>query len=328
MRIYLFAIFVLLSACGQKSNYIFHSDPPPQRFFAETYKIQEIDSSNRVDILWVIDDSGSMDSIQQNVAQNAQIFMQEFLKSNYIDWKMGIITTDVDYTPVLGFSTPFDRSTPDPVPLFSDTVRRLGTGGSSSEYVFYNTERAFKYPTHFLRPNSHLAVIMVTDEVEQSQEYGPSYKAAPFFQLVRNLIPDRYKVRFYGALNANGLDDCFDYAMAYTGTPYEEIIKLGEGFVISACKKDFGADLAKIGKDIASILSYPRLLLSARPKVETIKVTYKGVELEPGLPEQGGYWYYDDEFNLIIFYNLNFSQDFEFDSVDITFDINDGIIRP
>lgn len=142
------------------------------------------------------------------------------------------------------------------------------------------------------------------------------------------MIPSSFKVRFYGALNARGLTDCSSGAIEYVKTPFEEIITLGEGFVISACKSDFGADLSKIGKDIASLLEYPRLLLSAKPRVETIKVTYKGTELEPGLPEQGGYWYYDDEFNLIIFYNLNFSDDFEFDSVNVSFEINDGVVRP
>ncbi len=329
---YLLLSLTLLSvwSCSDKTNFVHHSHPVPREFFQNTYSIHEIDTRNKIDILWIIDNSGSMDSIQKNIVKNAELFMKEFIKSNYIDWKMGLVSTDRSELPYLGFDQPFNRATVDPVTLFKAKVDSLGTNGDASEYVFHNIYRNIMNPgpIPFLRGNSHLAVIMVTDEEEQSQEMDRTlYEVNNFYAAMRSMISPLFKMRFYGAINAKELEQCSAYAMDYAESPFEKVIGLTNGFVVSACKPDFGEGLASIGKDIASLLEYPRLLLSERPRVETIKVSYKGQILEPGRPEEGGYWYYDDEFNMIVFYNLNFSQDFEADAVDVKFEINDGEIR-
>jgi hypothetical protein len=332
MKSFLLSLSLLtIVSCGDKTNFVHHINPVAPTFFQETYSIHEIDTRNKIDILWLVDNSGSMDSIQKNIVKNAELFMTEFIKSNYIDWKMGLVSTDRADDPYLGFDVPFNRATVDPVTLFRTKVNSLGTGGDSSEYVFHNIYRTLTNPgpIPFLRPNAHLAVIMVTDEVEQSLEIDRSlYEVNNFFVAMRNLINPLFKMRFYGAINAKELDECDAYAMKYAESPFENIIKLTSGFVVSACKPDFGEGLSNIGKDIASLLEYPRLLLTKRPRIETIKVSYKGLVLEPGRPEEGGFWYYDDEFNMIVFYNLNFSQDFEADAVDVHFEVNDGQIRP
>lgn len=314
-----------LAGCGKKTDYAYHSNPPARQFFESTFSIQEIDTRNKIDILWVIDNSGSMSDIQNNIIDNSELFMKEFIKSNYIDWNMGLVSTSKDEQPYLGFSTPFNRSNIDPVTTFKNSVARLGTDGNSQETPFASIDYAFKRPLPFLRSNSHLAVIIVTDELEQSTDLDAArYEVNNFLTLVRGMIYTQFKVRFYGAIDARELENCDSYAMEYAGSPFEKIVTMTNGFTMSACNTDFGIGLSSIGKDIASMLEYPRLLLSKKPKVETIKVLYKGTELPPGRPERGGYWYYDDEFNMIVFYNLNFSQDFQFDSVDVSFQVNDG----
>jgi hypothetical protein len=329
MKVFIFLSFLFLVSCGKNTDYVHLTNPPARQFFANTFSIQDIDSSNKIDILWVVDNSGSMNDIQRNIVVNAELFMSEFIKSNYIDWKMGLVSTDNSEAPYLGFATVFNRNTANPVELFKTSVGSLGTNGSGSEYVFQNIDRNFLLYPSFRRSDAHLAIIMVTDEVEQSAtdidriKYEPNY----FFNYLKSSVGPRFKLRMYGAFNARELENCENYAMIYNNSPFQKVIDLSEGFAMSACKPDFGTGLSSIGKDIASLLQFPRLLLSERPRVETIKVLYKGVELIPGRPETGGYWYYDDEFNLIVFYNLNFSQDFEFDSVDVKFEINDGVVR-
>lgn len=317
----------LLVSCNKDAGFVYKDNRPEREFFNATFSIHEIDSRNKVDILWVIDNSGSMYDIQANIVKNAELFMKEFVKSNYIDWKMGLLSTSLDEKPYLGFDVPFNKSTPDPVTVFKNAVGRLGTNGDSEELVFANINKGLT-ELPFMRANAHLAVIMVTDEVEQSGDRDPvKFEVNNFFNSMRALVNARYKVRFYGAFNARELRDCSSYAMEYDDSPYQHLVRLGSGFEMSACVPDFGEGLSSIGKDIASLLEYPRLLLNQRPRVDTIKVTYKGEELAPGRPETGGYWYYDDEFNMIVFYNLNFSTNYEFDSVDVKFEINDGEIR-
>ena len=52
---------------------------------------------NKVDLLWVIDNSGSMQKAQQNLAQNISVFVQELVNQDsdeLIDFRMAVITTD------------------------------------------------------------------------------------------------------------------------------------------------------------------------------------------------------------------------------------------
>ena len=96
---------------------------------------------------------------------------------------------------------------------------------------------------------------------------------------------------------------------------------------MSACTKDFGKDLAKIGKDIISIVDSPSVLLSERPIVDTIEVFYDKLLLKPGKEADGGIWYYSLKFNTINFYNLEFAPDFSNSKIRIKFDIDDGVDR-
>ena len=128
-------------------------------------------------ILFVIDNSGSMMSTQQNVIKNSKIFMEQFAKQPYINWKIGMVSTDKAENPYIGFDnsydwtlidfrdpTSFDRT----VKQFQDSVAQLETNGDASEYVFYNVKRVLdlydgRSPARprFLRSDSHLVVIMV-----------------------------------------------------------------------------------------------------------------------------------------------------------------------
>src|SRR4051812_14519560 len=50
-------------------------------------------TKNKIDILWVVDNSGSMDSSQQNLAANIQSFVTQFNSRGY-DYQMAVTTTD------------------------------------------------------------------------------------------------------------------------------------------------------------------------------------------------------------------------------------------
>jgi len=54
---------------------------------------QNNDEYGNVDILWVVDNSGSMSNEQASLASNFNVFIDRFLDQD-INFKMGIITTD------------------------------------------------------------------------------------------------------------------------------------------------------------------------------------------------------------------------------------------
>lgn len=349
--LFVYILSIFLVSCEKPADYVYHYDPEPSRDNSESgdgniYRLKHLGLDAKVDVLFVVDNSGSMYTIQNNIVKNADLFMNEFIMQRHINWKLGVVSTDSDEPPYLGFdslygSDIFDYNDPtsirDGVQIFADAIYSLGTSGSASEYIFYNTLRHFKdyvgqtaTKPAFIRDTSHLAVIMVTDEKEQSQSrYGSAYEPNTFLNTIGGFVNKYRNVRFYGALNRKDLEGCDnpgDYS-TYAGSAYETIIDNSGGFNISACLDDFGTRLADIGKDIASMVKSPGIPLRGNPKVYTIRIFYKDMELCPGAEADGGNWYYEEGTNKIVMYNYNFVEDFNNDFLTIDFELDDGIPR-
>jgi hypothetical protein len=347
--IFLILLSLLAASCSKGSSYAYYDIPPTIPAIEvdkRIYPLSVLESDKNIDVLFVIDNSGSMSNIQQNVIRNARTFLEQFAKQPYINWKIGVVSTDRRQAPFLGFDSSFDytlidyrdpKSLDNVVKIFQDAVADLGTDGDASEYVFYNVKRTMdlydgKSPNKpsFLRPNSHFVVIMISDETEQSQpDFGNEYDAPVFAKTMSEYIGSNKILRFYGALSRRDLKGC-DVSGdndPYAGSQYEAIIKLTQGFNISACVDDFGVDLAKIGKDIASLVGLPSLLLKQRPIVDTLKVYYLDKLLPSGHRDNGGIWFYEENTNTINFYTMDFVKDPKNDYFKIDFDIDDGNTR-
>jgi hypothetical protein len=339
MRFFLLVIiFIVFSSCND-TGYVYYNKPPEEEIDKNLYPLSLMQMNSNIDILFVIDNSGSMSPYHQNLIANAKIFLEQFASQTFINWKIGIVSTDDRENPYLGFDESFDwklikKSDPNSfknmVYDFQTAVSLLGTNGSGSEYVFSNIKLNLdRYngtvPTRpaFLRPNSHFVVVMITDEPEQS--LGSLYRPTRnFYQYLQNLIGNKKIIRFYGALAFRDLKDCNGAWDDYASSSFEEIINISKGFVVSACSVDFGRDLAKVGKDIATLVGLPSLLLKERPVPETIKVIYQGTVLPPGKKEDGGFWFYEETTNTINFYSMEFVQDMANDAFKIEFKVDDG----
>lgn len=340
MIIKLLLYIVLLSgyiSCNKSDDYVYYANPPRQEAKDTSFLVRDIFKDAKIDILFVVDNSGSMGSIQQNIVKNAALFMENFLKNNDMKWKMGIISTDKGDAPYLGFASPFDNNfamantSQMVVDTFKRAVNDLGVYGDASEYVFFNTHRVMReYPfEQFFRPDAHLAVIMVTDEHEQSEEeYGAQYGPLSFINTIRSLKDPGKIVRFYGAFNFDDLKSCKpSFEPPYKGSPFERVIVETGGIHMSACTSDFGKELSDIGKDILSIVDSPKMLLEARPVIDTLRVYYEDKLLPGGRERDGGKWYYSEKHSTINFYNLDFMEDKEKGSIRITYDVDDGVDR-
>jgi hypothetical protein len=315
----------IASGCGSDQGFLYRlpDELPKQKL---SVNVKEIRSGGKVDVLWVIDNSGSMRPHQQNVIANSGLFMQRFLTAG-VDWKMGLISTDTTEAPFLGFATAFDRRTPDPVTVFQSAVGRLGTGGSGTEKPFQSILNAFSQPLPFNRGDSPLAVILVTDAEEQSQ-----LSAAAFVTELKARIGSARTLLAYAVLPARDLAnppgarcDFDERSFDYAGSPYEGFLsatKVGRAYWL--CDAAFGTNLGEIGRDIVEQVLRPRIRLAKRPRLETLRVLYQGAELASGAPEAGGIWYYDYEANTIEFYNLSFAPG-QTESVEVLFEEDDGV---
>jgi len=141
----------------------------------------------KVDILWVVDDSGSMQPKQDKVKQNFHAFISKLVENdNSIDYHIGVITSDT-YNPAEsgrlirpgGLSKPWigrDTCAPpscDPVAKFQQVVG-VGTQGAGDEKPLLAAMMALTPPNldhdnaGFIRDDASLFLIVISDEEDSS----------------------------------------------------------------------------------------------------------------------------------------------------------------
>jgi len=156
---------------------------------------------SKMDLVFVVDDSGSMSEEQGNLAQNFPMFasvLQSYVNADgeHIDFRVAVTTTgkDITYTVNLGgTSFPMTERGPDgaffkncnvPTAWLDNTTPNLGTvlgcranvgtGGTSYEMPLLMTKHALDERiadgknAGFLRDDALLGVVMLTDEDDSS----------------------------------------------------------------------------------------------------------------------------------------------------------------
>lgn len=133
----------------------------------------------KIDILWVVDNSGSMESSQTNLTNSFNSFISRFSQLNY-DFHMGVIATDAYLA--YHYNQPsrsrlsdgvaqhsgiriIDKNTPNMSQVFIKNATQ-GINGSGDERAFSSFESALgnSLNTGFVRDGAFLAIIIVSDE--------------------------------------------------------------------------------------------------------------------------------------------------------------------
>ena len=161
-----------------------------------------------VDILFVVDDSCSMGDEQQALSTNFASFISAATQG-VGDWHLGVTTTDLygQQGRLYGAPTVLTPSTPDVANAFAANVS-VGISGSGYEQPFACMAAAFtadnlaSYNTGFLRPNAALAVVIITDAVEQSPNTTDSYVVQ--LRALKNNVPELVTVSVVGPFTPSG----------------------------------------------------------------------------------------------------------------------------
>lgn len=294
------ALLAVLAAvgCGRSPDFSFIRPSDTSVQIAKTHALKVL-IGGRADIVWVIDNSGSMRPYQQRVASNANVFMQGFAEAaRGFDWRMGLLSTDVANAPYVGFdpANRLDGRSPDPVGQFMAAVQRLGLiGGDEKSYD--PIVKAFTNHPDFVRRSSRLFLILVSDEPEQSR-----MSTNDFLAYLTTLKGDLANVVTYGIFND---ETCTD--RTFPQSKYADFINRTNGRRFPICSDNYGPILAGIGKDIGERFSAPRIKLPTRPYLESLRILYQGTTLKPGTKESGGFWIYDYETNSVEFTDLSFA---------------------
>lgn len=293
----LIGVFVLLSmisGCTRDDRFLENvpqAPPPPFRY--ERYYKMDVNTSmsyaTDVDILWVIDNSGSMGVYQQQVIDNSAEFIREFTKNTKLNWRLGLISTDERDEPYLGFDSVVDWQLADPVSEFNAAVAKLGVGGDSDEKTCKPVESVLKKYPDFLRPGAYFILIVVSDEPEHSTIDLDQFIG----DQIRRVDGDTNRFAVFGVYSPGSND--------YSNDRYKQMVEKTNGKIYDLSAPDYGVLLSQMGQDLvvrtASV--NPVIMLDQIPKPGTIVVKYKGRVLKPGIRSLGGDWTYDSRYNVI-----------------------------
>lgn len=272
--------------------------------------------SNEVDILWVVDNSKSMEQEQARVASGAELFIAN-LESTGMDFHLGVITTDMDASnpdagALLGNPPVLSAASADYVGAFAARVQ-VATGGSDQEKGLQAALTAVTPPlvntrnTGFLRDEAMLSIIIVSDENDCS-DFGALGAGAvgedcytrydeltPVQDIVAELeaIKDEAgRVTVSGIVGPEKIDNCED---TVAGRRYYTAIAMTGGLQNDICTADYARIMDDLGLIATGMLSsFP---LDYVPDPETIEVQVQPAEGEayPVYPDPVNGWVYVDD---------------------------------
>jgi hypothetical protein len=281
----------------------------------------------KADIIWVVDESGSMDDDRQNVSDNATAFFQKAVLAG-LDFRMGV--TDMHNgmqglfaTRALGTSTGDRWLTPDELSLFMDDINDPSgpdpaDGGTENGLIQGRDALTRHLPRNDgdpskVRTDAQLVVIYVTDEhaeeVEEAGILGEGGGVASAAQKaqIAQLVNQNYLPQF---LDNDAIAHLIGVPESTPGCSggggeiaygYFDMVNGTGGQFGSICQADLGATLDAIIDDIVGSAS--PITLEYIPISATIAVARDNLPV-PRSRSQG--WDYRASSNSIIFYDMPF----------------------
>jgi hypothetical protein len=285
----------------------------------------------KIDILWIVDNSGSMSSSQSQLAQSFPSFINRMQALNF-DFRMAVTTSDAWAGQFNGNTSLFrvrdgagsnhsgvfvmNPGTPNLSSVFNTNVTQ-GIQGNGDERAFQSMQNVLSYAgnSDFRRPGSHLAIIVVSDEDDfsattasyQNNNYNSTsiIPVSNYISFMNNLAGANDLVNGVHNWSFNTvaiLDNACKTELNTTfsgriiGQRYIQLSDASGGAKTSLCD-DFGANLQLIQDTILSASSV--FQLDRQPIPSTIRVTVNGQSVVES-PTNG--WSYNATSNQIAFH--------------------------
>lgn len=309
-----------LLGCERKSEFGYLL--PEANHVVQEHKLKQLTGTRELDILWVIDNSGSMGPSQANVLHNMDAFIDGLSSKSDLHWRTALISTSEREPPYIGMtlSDRLDYTHADGNMRFKEAVRRLGLNGDAEEKTFIPIAQALKNYPNFLRRDAFLAIILVSDADEQSH----SMTTTDFVDLLKTAKGDLNKILFYGFLSPIQWCSSDDYPhFDWQGSKFEQLLTTIKGDAFKLCDPQFGKNLATLGRDLARLATVSRIYLNERPVVSSLRVLYNDRDIPGGVK---GYWSYNFNSNAVELNDLSFAPG-DNESIKVVYDIDDGIER-
>ncbi len=262
-----------------------------------------------VDILWVVDNSGSLSNERMSLAAEFDRFVRVLLDAD-VDFHIGVTSTDfvsinAEGGLLRGNPAFIDRMTPNPTQVFTDAVSFPNDMEIRLEEGFRAMKEALTPPNTngrnagFLRDDAGLGIIVVSDEDDGS--LGRTGQYVRFLQSLKG--PGRDVNVSLSAVIGLPPDGCIPRgeeqifgAEADAAERYAEAANSTGGLLESICNPNFAPFVEALATTLAGLRkAFP---LSAPPSPATIEVTVNGMRI-PESPTIG--WTLRLEDLLIVF---------------------------
>ena len=190
--------------------------------------------SNGVDIIWVIDSSGSMQDDHARIIQGIVDMMSNLPQLN---WRLMIISMTPGYQSGLSSFPllPGDDVTA-ALNMFNSNVTGTGEDGLDSLYNFIEFN---SYAQQWLRPDAALLAVCVSDENDNSITRFPLVSLyAEWLSSIRN------EVYVASIVNLWPIDSLCNINTNFVGQRYMELTNLYNGQIIDICSEDWSQGVA------------------------------------------------------------------------------------
>ncbi len=271
-------LFLFLSACHPSSHWLTNPPEKVTGFTAGGGAVTK-DIYNTCELVFVLDDSGSMSQKVANVRSAIGRWAHAFLDQNPIHCHIGLMRNFDDYghdrgqytaQSAPGFLVPLangkrwiDSEDPEAIDLIVQAMSEYkeiqpSKGGSTYEALFspiiafFNplSEAHKRDLDFFMGKDSTTIIMMVTDANDQSKEVFPE-NVAEMLWAQKGVIPQesRKKVITLGALLMKNQGDC---RVDDAGVPVREaeLVRQTGGQVFNVCDRGFGDSLAQYGRNL------------------------------------------------------------------------------
>jgi hypothetical protein len=273
--------------------------PTPTPVPTPTPEIESIEDSftqnangAKLDIVWVIDNSGAMRDEQKALGENFDAFIKEFANKG-VDFQMAVTTTDTSRSNAgREYKDSMTRLTSNKLSQnrakfmqdFAEMVK-VGTRGSGYEKGIKASESfSNRFANKWMRPDAYLAIVYMSDEQDQSektvenhlkqiQKWKSNNGLVKAYSIV-DMVPRRRR----GAISRG----------------YERYLEMSErtGGEVANIKGNFHETLLKMGEEIAQLTE--QFPLSKVPyDIDEVKVYVDDIESID--------WIYDSVSNSIKF---------------------------
>lgn len=296
----------LLSACSQPLS--FNSIPVPvntplavgDRKATDVFASQG--TSGKVDMLFMDDNSGSMDPLQNQLAAKFSALSESMVG---IDWQAGIVTSDctsgdpynfcgqlLNFTGMPAGASPAPYILTPKVPsfetIFQNTIVRPETANcwatnscpSGDEQGLLSISTAFSNRNTknagFFRNNSDLAVVILSNEDERSNAPPSATTPAQVLNAFKAAFGNTKRITVYSIIILPTDAACIAQQASIGGVPATYAAALATqtgGLGLSICAPDYSMTLTDIAESVITLTK--TLDLSNTPVADSIEVNFE-----------------------------------------------------